>query len=245
MSLIFPFVAIAMLALVFALIGVLSVGRLSGVRIARIARIAAVVTMVFAALGSLAVAIASLTNDQVELSVPVRFPIVVAPELTIEGGPTATLVEGVMNQAAVLASGLSLTTRLLLAVASLVGGATLFGVAWITWRLAATVGGDDPFRFGEQGLKATALVVFVGGIASSVVSDLANWRASTEIFRVLSWSVTGHEHVPELTQLGWPLPSDFSVTIPMWPIGGAIVLVLLAAVFRAGASLRAETEGLV
>jgi type VI protein secretion system component VasF len=37
----------------------------------------------------------------------------------------------------------------------------------------------------------------------------------------------------------------FSVTLPWWPVGAALALLALAAVFRYGAKLQRETEGLV
>ncbi|AQP46916.1 hypothetical protein BW730_04655 [Tessaracoccus aquimaris] len=243
----------AAFALVFLVLALLMFGVLAAVlgsagraNIATVAKVASLIAMGLTGLSALLGAIAALAGGQLDVTVPVHLPIHLADGVTFQDGPSATFVNGVLDQATVQASGLSFATRAVLALAVLLGGATLIGVAWTTWRLAGSMGDSDPFRLGSRALRTTALIVLIGGTAASIASDIGNFLASRELFEVKAWgSTTTGPPVDSLTALGWPEPAGLQVTLPFWPVGAAVVLLLLAAVFRYGALLQADSEGMV
>lgn len=76
-----------------------------------------------------------------------------------------------------------------------------------------------------------ALVLLVAGTGAELASGIGASLAAAEA----------------LPRSGAELTSNgvFSVTLPLWPIGAAIALAALGAVFRHGGVLQRETEGLV
>lgn len=241
-------IALILLVLAVLMFAVLAaaLGRAGRSGIATAAKVASLIAMGLAGLGSLLVAVTALAGGQLDVTVPVRLPIHLAEGVTFQNGPSATFVNDVLDQATVQASGLSLTTRAVLALAALLGGATLIGVAWTTWKLAGPMGDSDPFRLGSRALRSTALIVLIGGTAASIASDIGSFLASRELFEVTAWAATSTGSAPDsLTAFGWPEPAGLQVTLPFWPVGAAVVLLLLAAVFRYGALLQADAEGMV
>lgn len=180
----------------------------------------------------------------------VTAPVVPMPLQVSDGvelhGLTASILGGGFDRVTVHATGLSTTMRVITLLGAALGSATLIGVCLVVARLARSLGERDPFALGGAALQRAAWIVLVGGILSSVLDDVANWRASLDLFWVGGWSATGDlDSVADVTQFGWPQPAPFSLTIPFWPLGAALVLALLAGVFRYGGNLRRDAEGLV
>ncbi|MCW5954351.1 MAG: hypothetical protein KIT69_19035, partial [Propionibacteriaceae bacterium] len=160
-------------------------------------------------------------------------------------GLTTAILSGGVDRVTVEATGFSTQVRVLGLLAGVLGGATLIGVCLVVDRLARSLGDGDPFALGGNALRWAAWIVLIGGVLASVVGDLGDWLASRELFRVTGWSVIGAGETSSIAELGWPEPSNLSLTIPFWPLGAALVLALLAGVFRYGGRLRRDTEGLV
>ncbi|MGC3952916.1 MAG: hypothetical protein QM804_01460 [Propionicimonas sp.] len=171
-------------------------------------------------------------------------PLRLAQGLELDGLTTAILSGGA-DRVTVEATGLSPLVRVLGLLTGVLAGATLVGVCLVVDRLARSLGEGDPFALGGNALRRAAWIVLLGGVLSSVVGDLADWRASHELFWVDGASWSGDGEFTSLTDLGWPEPASLALTIPFWPLGAALVLALLAGVFRYGHRLRRDTEGLV
>lgn len=183
-------------------------------------------------------------------TIQVTAPITPLPIRLHEGveldGPRAAIVSGGFDQVTVEASGLSLPTLLVVLAAAVVSSATLIGVCLVVDRLARSLGEEDPFALGGEALQRAAWIVLIGGTLASVLGDVGNSLASSDLFWVsgASWSGESSDFT-SLTELGWPEPAPFSLTIPFWPLGAGMVLALLAGVFRYGRQLRHDTAGLV
>ncbi|MDR1077560.1 MAG: hypothetical protein LBL55_02630 [Propionibacteriaceae bacterium] len=214
-----------------------------------IATIVAGATAVLGTVSTVVGIVTKLTADRLTVTVPIDpLGIQLAPGVALDPPPTATILAGGFNQVMVEAAGIGQSARLAYAASSLLSGLTLVGVAIVVWRLARALRTGDPFRLSSSALTWAALIVVGGGILASVAADIAHGLASQDLFQVTGWSVTNAlptAENPTLADFGWPGPTEFALTIPFWPLAAGLVLALLAGVFRYGAQLRRETEGLI
>lgn len=144
-------------------------------------------------------------------------------------GPT--LVCGSVNGARLEVAGLPAGIRALLFIAQtlLLALATVPAVALRAIAVRAAAG--TPFdRRVAQTLWASAMIVLVAGLAQDLTGSIAR-------------TLTAQAVLPEEGALS--APSAFELTVPVWPFAAAVALAALAAVFRHGARLQRETEGLV
>lgn len=201
-------------------------------------------------------ALSAALSDRVTLSVPIEeMPVRPPSDVTFLLPPTATIVSGGFDRVTVVAENLGITARTFFSLSALLSGATIIGVVLVITRLARSLRDGSPFRRGGHALRTTAFIVLIGGTLASITGELAGLSASNDLFEVRGWEATtavveGSDTFPEdpddiLTQAGWPSPAPFELTIPFWPLGASIALLLLAAAFEYGAHLQRETEGLV
>lgn len=192
-------------------------------------------------------AITLMTGAAVQVTVPIT-PIepYVPKGVTLQPATAATIHSGGMDQATLVVSGLPLGTRLVMLAAMLIAAATAVAVCVVVIRLARSVMSGNPFAVGTTALLATGWILLVGGVLASVVGQIGDAMASYDIFEYTagsapeSWNPTGGFAGP-----GWPEPAGFTLTVPWWPLGGALVLALIAGVFRYGEQLQRDSEGLV
>ncbi len=98
-------------------------------------------------------------------------------------------------------------------------------VALQLWGVAASVGRGEPFEtVNVRRLVVVALALLVGGPAVSILDAMG--RA-------------------ELARAVLPGVNNFSMTLPILPMLAGLLVAFFAEVFRRGAQLRAELEGLV
>lgn len=192
---------------------------------------------------------ASLIGDSTTVSVPLEpFTPHAAAGITLDPLP-ATITGGGVDRASLSLTGLSLPTRILLALGQLAAAGIVIAVSIVATRLARSLQDSDPFRSGSRALVTCAAIVVVGGIASSVLGDWGAWRAGQEALGVHSWASGASLIVDSpalLAQYGWPQPAPFlSLTVSWWPLLGGMGLALIAAAFRAGERLRNDVRGLV
>lgn len=149
-------------------------------------------------------------------------------------GSDAVLVWATANTASVTVEGLSLGTRLLIGLAELLAlvlAATPAVVIWVITRQAVR---GAPFTGTvSRWLLIAAAAVLVVGLATDVVSAIGRTLAAMEV-------LPGPGSGAPVTTTGL-----FNLSVPLWPIGAALALAALAAVFRYGTVLQRETEGLV
>jgi hypothetical protein len=241
-----PLLVLGAAVLGLAVFGVVLVLHFSR-QVSRVASVVAAIVIIGTGLFMALAVVNVLSSDNVTVTVPVGpLPPHVDPGVEIE--PTqATILSGGFDQATVTVSGLTLPTRVLLLLSVIVPGATEIGVALVLRRLARSVGAGDPFRLGGDALVRTAWIVLAGGMVSSLLEDVASWRASAEVFFTRGWSADDRTAGGELSlaDLGWPDPAGLQLHFPFWPLAAGLVLALLAAVFRQGEQLRHDAAGLV
>lgn len=217
---------------------------------AHMPRIVAVVSYGVAAViaGLTAVtAITLMSGAPVELTVPIRqLQPYVAEGVTLTPATSATIESGGMSQATLVVSGLPLNTRLVLLAGMLIAAATAIAVCVVVIRLARSVMTGNPFALGTKALIATGWILLIGGVVASLVGQIGGVMASFDIFSFTGGSAAGDWN-PEgsFAGPGWPEPAGFGLDIPWWPLGGALVLALIAGVFRSGAQFHRDSEGLV
>lgn len=160
-------------------------------------------------------------------------------------GSSATMVSGGFTSVELDVEGLSPLTRALWTasrvLALLVPGAIAALIAYACWLLL----GGRPFAAALAKVTfATALVVLVGGMAMQILGDVAGSAASSEALTWTSARCPDIAGIDSAVQAWRPSPGT-DVEIPLWPIGAGFGLAALAALFRYGADLQRDTEGLV
>lgn len=242
-----PVMMVAMMLALAALAVPLLVMRAAtrgGPNLARIVRVVARVVILGAAVWAV-LALVALGSSVTTVTVPVSTtPVRVPAGYTFEG-PTATIVGGGFDQVTVSATGLPALTRLVLTASTLLAAATTIVVALVVLRLVRSTAEGDPFALGSRALVTTGWVALVGGTLATWVGNVGDWFASMDLFWLHGWSAVDVDPDVELSQLGWPAASPLRLDVPIGPLAIGLVLALLAAVFRHGARLRADTDGLV
>ena len=191
-----------------------------------------------------AVTLFTAINDLLGASIPVDLKVApfwlkVNPTMKLDG-ITGHVVSGGYDHASLMISGLGLDARLWFAGANLVAGAASVIVAITVALLCTRIGNGDPFdRVMPRAIDVSAFAVLAGGILWQAFNQIAGWRVIDETFHAYSasWKIK----VPGITEFsrGWPSGST-SFTIDFWPIGIALGLFAISAVFRYGSRLSQE-----
>lgn len=221
-----------------------------------IVHVGSIIVAVLAGAGALFAAGTALLSPAVSTRLPFRaFWPQTLPTVQIEQGPTATVVDGMIDQGTAVIEGLSAGTRALLAGELLAQGAVAAVVPITLAIVCAQLRRRQPFapsvaRWG----RITAITVAVGGIAQQVLADVAGYRVAEEALRVTGWSVEESFHLEEtggLDGTGLPIP-EFALDVQFAPIGLALAIWAITELIAAGARmqaenarLRADTDGLV
>jgi hypothetical protein len=232
----------AVLALPFLIMRTAARGGSGLLRIVRGAGFVAVAI----AVGGTIVTLSNLIGPTATITVPVStMPIRVPDGVTFEL-VTARLIGGGFDRATVTVEGLSLTTKLVMGASSILWTAVVVTVVVVVLRLVRSLGEGDPFALGSTALVKAGWAVMAGGAAAAWVGTLGDWFASKDVFEVWGWSSTKDlGDGADLTALGWPSPGAVQLGFPWIPLVAGLALFVLAAVFRSGAQLRQDTEGLV
>ena len=129
---------------------------------------------------------------------------------------------------------LSVGTRMVLAVGELLGLVLAATPAVLLLVVCAQALRGLPFsRTVGRWLIIAAVVVLVAGLGADLVSSAGRALAAAEV-------LPAPDPDAAVTTTG-----IYRLTVPLWPIGAACALGALGAVFRRGAVLQRETEGLV
>ncbi|WEK13419.1 MAG: hypothetical protein P0Y48_13310 [Candidatus Microbacterium phytovorans] len=206
------------------------------------------VSALWAAICVIAAAVVVLTTllqGDIRIAVPVREFWPELPSGTVVEGPTAMRVGGGFVTAEIVATGLSTGVRVCWAIGQglgiLVPGviATLLAVACfqlIAGRAFAPVI--------ARMATVTAVVVAAGGIAAQMLSDIAGSIAAGEL---LMWESGQYEEVAGIEDVfrAWLPQPGFELTFPFWPLAAGLAFAALAVIFRQGARLQRDSEGLV
>lgn len=245
------------LVLGLALTGILAVVSTllrSGPRLVRFVEIACWVIVGVAIVWTLATIGLSLVGGTTTVEVPlaVHAPAVKVPGLSIDL-PPAAIVAGGADRATLTVTGLSWTSRSLLAAATLLKGGVAIVIALIVARLGRNLQAQRPFAGLAAPMLRGALALFVGSLAWSLLDSFGAYLAGQEALAVHSWGAEASgiwvdsfpQKAADLSYLGWPEPAMWSVTFSFFPLVAALALALLGLAFRAGERMQADTEGLV
>lgn len=180
-------------------------------------------SMVVAGIGSLLSVIGAVRDRAVERSVPL------APDrVDLGAGAGGYSVEAATGTATLERAGAG---ALIGSVApQVLGAAVVVATAYLLWRVVRSLREGDPFnRRNARRLTAAALIVMIGGTAVGVVDAMVGLVFSTEA----------------ADALGEGSAVTSGAEISFLPIAIGLVLGVLAEVFRRGAAMREELEGLV
>ncbi|UCR87936.1 hypothetical protein [Mycetocola spongiae] len=212
----------------------------------RVTRVLALIYTVFTALGTIILVLNTLLAPTVSVRLPVApFWPTLPPGAQIEG-PTASVVGGGFLSADVQVEGLTVGTRVLLAVESLGTGVLLVTLGALILLLCSNLLAGKPFTGTlVRALGAAAGIVLLAGFALQICGDLGAWRASAEALSVTSASWPATVDLELLgTPYGQPLPTE-RMNVSLWPIAVSLVLLVLAGLIRAGSRLQRDSEGLI
>jgi hypothetical protein len=225
----------------------------------RITRFIALAYAVVAAVTSAIAAGQYLLAEQVQVSLPLAttFP-KINPTLKLTDA-TAKFAGGGYDHATLSLAGLHWDARGWLAAGTLLQGTTAVIIAIALATLCTRVAAGEPFtRTVLRGVTRSAIAILVGGLLWQLAFELGQQAAFRQTFvsSGSSWSETANGITPFSS--AWPRDGTI-FSLDFWPIGIALALFALAAVFRYGerlqanalrlsidnASLKRDTEGLV
>ncbi len=218
-------------------------------------------------IGAAALAIVALVSTVVGMAMALAAPEVTTrlpfrefwpqtlPTVQIGQGPTATVVSGSIAEGTAVITGLSLSTRFLLAGELLAQGAVATIIPIAFFVLCRHLRYASPFapavsRWG----RISAVAIAIGGVGQQVLGDIGGYRAAEEALRVTGWSVRDPFAIDDLGGLdgtGLPVPT-FSLELQFAPIGLALAVWVITELVTIGARMQAEnsrlrhdTDGLV
>lgn len=188
--------------------------------------------------------VGTLVGD-VTIDVPVKeFWPALDPRITIEATESASVVSGGFTTATLTIAGLDLTTRILLAVETVLGGGMSLAIALAVIFACRSVEGGRPFTSALPKVTTiAAIAVAIGGIGSQLVGGIAASMAANQALFVSAWSAE-NVGIDEEIVLGLPEPAVM-INVDLWPIAIFVVLAALAALFSYGERMQRDTEGLV
>ena len=196
--------------------------------------------IIYAAIGVVGTLVGDVTID-----VPVKeFWPALDPRITIEATESASVVSGGFTTATLTIAGLDLTTRILLAVETVLGGGMSLAIALAVIFACRSVEGGRPFTSALPKVTTiAAIAVAIGGIGSQLVGGIAASMAANQALFVSAWSAE-NVGIDEEIVLGLPEPAVM-INVDLWPIAIFVVLAALAALFSYGERMQRDTEGLV
>lgn len=149
------------------------------------------------------------------------------------GGEPA-LIGGSISTADIEAVGLPLGIRLILGATEILRILLFIVPAVIVASLCRRTLAGDPFsRHTMRWTIGGAVFLLVAGTAQELLQQLGSFLAAGEL-------LPSHGSAAAVTA-----PAALTLTVPLWPLGAALALGAVAAVFGRGATLQKETDGLV
>jgi len=201
---------------------------------ARAAHLAEKTILGFIAGGAAAIAVVDLIGSVTRTIRTLTAESVIVAGMALEDASADRIAEAPSVSAAafdsvtVTAEGLSMSPRVLLAVADLLGVLGVISLCIVVAWLCVRIFTGRPFtKAATWGIATAALVVMVGGLFSQAVRANAHFEVTDEL---------------GLTAAGLP---TFEMTIDLAPIGWALALAVIAGAFEIGQRMQRETEGLV
>ena len=218
-----------------------------GNKVAKVTRVVAWIYVAACTVGGLTNAATTLWDQNITMVLPVKQFWPVLPENVDIQTPLAVVESGGFSQAVVSVSGLDQAARLWLAGANLAQAAVAVGVGLVIVRLCTSVMNRSLFAPSlVRGVRQVAGVVLLGGMLGQGFQLVGGSIGAHQVLGATAWGQTG-ETIP------WNdihniigLPSvAYEWEFSFWPVGIALVLMVLAELFRLGSKVQKDAEGLV
>lgn len=222
-----------------------------------VARVTALITSVFTLVRVAVLAIpGSDLRYQVQMDFNGIWP-VIPDSLDYKASSTAKVVSGGLDHATLMISGLSIQTRVFLALSVLATGVVVVAICLVIAKVAAAIRSGVEFRdIPAKWLKRASWLVLICGEAAAIFGQWSGGFAALDLqSRDYSYQLPTNIPNPWLgtsqtadpgTLFGWiPMTANFQLPIEPWPILVAVALYLVAQILRSGRTLEVETEGLV
>lgn len=196
-------------------------------------------------IGGVVVTLSILIQSDVTITVPVVPFWPELPKGTELDMGTADMVGGGFTSADLVVTGLSTGARVLWAVSQALWWMLPAAIAALIAVACRQLLAGRPFApVVARAASVTAVAVALGGVAASVLGDIAGSMAAYETLTFHSGSYREVAGIEDAFAAWVPSPT-LSVTLPFWPIAAGLAFAALAAIFRYGAKLQRETELLV
>lgn len=218
----------------------------SGAPVVRLAYVVAVIWAIGCAIGAIIAVVSALMSPELSITVPVREFWPELPSGITTDGPTATLVSGGFTELNGQVEGLDVPTRILWAISQVLWALVPGSIAaLIAIACSHLLNGRAFTEVLARLAMTTAVIVSVGGIAAQLLGDISATMAATQLLEVssASWHVEFPGVEDPLT--AWVPRPGFDIKIAFWPLAAGLGLAALAAVFKFGARLQRDTDGLV
>lgn len=200
------------------------------------------------------VVVAQVVNTLVARVISVEVPIIgywPQPPSGVQIQTAGHLVQGQMLHAQLELASLPMTTRLLLAGGTLLGGLGAVTVTLLVGRLCAGIVNGQPFTSALQRAgRISALVVLVSGLCGDLLLGIGQSRAGSDGLQVTGWS-GGEQLDPSTISNAMPTPG-FSIEMDFAPVFTALTIAVLVELVAMGIRLHqersemaADLEGLV
>ncbi|MDR7191251.1 hypothetical protein J2Y46_004113 [Microbacterium sp. BE35] len=157
-------------------------------------------------------------------------------EQTVPAEPTATTALWCANAPAadLTITVLSAGAKVMLALGELLTLVVIAMPAVLLVVVCREALRGTPFaRIAGRWLVIAAVVVLAAGLGGGLVGDIGRAMAAAEVLP------------PSTSDAAVTATGIYRLTVPLWPIGAAVALWALGAVFRHGASLQRDVRGLV
>ncbi|MEV8145651.1 hypothetical protein [Specibacter sp. NPDC078709] len=197
--------------------------------------------------GGLTAMVSTVWGDSVTVKLPVQEFWPALPGTVTIDTPLATVESGGFTWANVSVSGLTIATRLMLAGAVVAQSALAVGAGLVIIKLCTSVMNRTLFVPAlVKGVQIIAGVVFMGGTIWQACQIFGGSMAAEQVLGANAWELSGETIAwTDIHNIvGMPSVAYFW-EFNFWPIGVALVLMVLAELFRQGSKVQKDAAGLI
>jgi len=195
--------------------------------------LSAVVTLL--ALVAIPVAVVrTLTAPELAIELPIRLDTADLPCTESAASRSPELICAYATSAHATIAGLSVGTRLVIALGLVLAGIMMaLPAAAVAVLCFESLRGRPFHRTIVRTFLVSAVIVLVAGIGGDLTTAIGQGMAAGEVLP------------PDAEERHALVSGGYQLTVPLWPIGATLALAALAAVFRYGARLQRDTDLLV
>lgn len=219
----------------------------AGGKMVRATRRIAWVYVAACVVGGLTAAATALWGTAVTVRLPVQEFWPSLPNTVEIQTPLAVVEAGGFTWADVSVSGLTTQTRIMLMVAGLAQTVMFAVVGLVIIRMCSSV--MNKTLFGPKlvrGVQQVAGVVMLGGLVWQIAQIFGGTMAADEVLGASAWGMSGETIVwTDLHDIVGMPSVAYSWEFNFWPFGIALMLMVLAELFRQGSKVQKDAAGLI